>query len=278
MMEKFVSVQPKSEIIRKYIAYYYFHSCTDTKFEKSFVFYPNYKNALTVYKNAEILLSEEGTTVSDSKTKQLRVLYTTNLDKSIRVRFKGAFDKIGIVFAPLGFNHFVDKPLFEVLSERVGYFDYFGLSFKECITAVFEESEESEKARLLDSFFENRLADFDVPILEKAVDEIITSGGLAKVSELSEKLTTNRKTLLRLFQKHLLCSVEEYKKMVRFRQAINFSQEQNGANTLTEIALFSQYYDQADFIRQFKSITKESPKKVIPSISKLGDETYWKLE
>lgn len=279
MMEKFISVQPKSEIIRKYIAYYYFHSCTDTKFEKSFVFYPNYKNALTVYKNAEILLSEEGTTVSDSKTEQFSVLYTTNLDKSIRVQFKGAFDKIGVVFAPLGLNHFVDKPLFEVHSERIGYFDYFDHTFKKCITAVFEENDESEKVRLLDSFFESRLANFNVPILEKAVDEIITSGGLAKVSELSEKLMTNRKTLLRLFQKHLLCSVEEYKKMVRFRQAINFSQEQNGSNTLTEIALFSQYYDQADFIRQFKSIAKESPKKVIPSISKLGnEETYWKLE
>ncbi|WP_447637492.1 helix-turn-helix domain-containing protein [Flavobacterium microcysteis] len=278
-MEKFISVQPKSEIIRKYIAYYYFHSCTDTKFEKSFVFYPNYKNALTVYKNAEIVLSEEGTAVSDSKTEQFSILYTTNLDKSIRVRFKGAFDKIGIVFAPLGLNHFVNKPLFEILSERVGYFNSFGFPFEECISAVFDEKDESEKARLLDSFFENALADFNVAILEKAVGEIITSGGLVKVSELSEKLMTNRKTLLRLFQKHLLCSVEEYKKMVRFRQAINFSQEQNESNRLTEIALFSQYYDQADFIRQFKSIAKESPKKVIPSISKLGnEETYWKLE
>lgn len=278
MMEKFISVQPKSEIIRKYIAYYYFHSCTDTKFEKSFVFYPNYKNGLTVYKNAEIVFSEEGTSIFDSGIEQLSVLYTTNLDKSIRVRFNSAFNKIGIVFAPLGLNHFVDKPLFEILSERIGYFDYFGFPFEKCITAVFDENEESEKVRLLDSFFEDMLADFNVPILEKAVSEIIASGGLAKVSELSEQLMTNRKTLLRLFRKHLLCSVEEYKKMVRFRQAINFSQEQNQSNTLTEIALFSQYYDQADFIRQFKSIAKESPKKVIPSISKLGNETYWKLE
>lgn len=223
-------------------------------------------------------MSEEGTSVSDSETGRLNILYTTNLDKSIRVRFKGAFDKIGIVFAPLGLNHFVNKPLFEILSERVGYFDSFGFPFEKCITAVFDENEEFEKVRLLDSFFENALAGFNVPILEKAVNEIITSGGQIKVSELSEQLMTNRKTLLRLFQKHLLCSVEEYKKMVRFRQAINFSQEQNQSNTLTEIALFSQYYDQADFIRQFKSIAKESPKKIIPSISKLGNETYWKLE
>lgn len=279
MMEKFISVRPKSKIISRYIAYYYFHSCTDTKFEKSFVFYPNYKNALTVYKNSEVVLTEEGTNVSNSKTEQFSVLYTTNLDKSIRVSFKGAFDKIGIVFAPLGLNYFVNKPLAEVLSGRIARFDYFGLSFEKLITAVFDENDESEKIRLLDSFFEHSLVDSNIPVLEKAVSEIIASGGLAKVSELSEQLMTNRKTLLRLFQKHLLCSVEEYKKMVRFRQAINFSQEQNESNTLTEIALFSQYYDQSDFIRQFKSIAKESPKKVIPSISKLGnEETYWKLE
>lgn len=277
-MEKFISVQPKSEIISKYIAYYYFHSCSDNKFEKSFVFYPNYKNALTVYKDSEAVLSEEGTSVSPSDRQQLSIFYTTNINRNIKVSLKGRFDKIGIVFTPLGLNHFIDKPLAEIVADRVSHFEYFGKSFENRVIAVFAATDDAEKVMLLDSFFEDLRTDFDLPILKKAVEAIILSDGSIKVSELSEKLSSNRKTILRLFQKHLLCSVEEYKKMVRFRHAINFSQEQKEANSLTEIALFGQYYDQADFTRQFKSIAKESPKKVISSISKLGDETYWKFE
>ena len=48
---------------------------------------------------------------------------------------------------------------------------------------------------------------------------------------------------------------------------------------LTDIALFSMYYDQAHFIKHFKSITKETPNTLLSKISHLGmEDTYWYFE
>mgnify|MGYP001481976467 CR=1 FL=1 len=36
------------------------------------------------------------------------------------------------------------------------------------------------------------------------------------------------------------------------------------------------YYDQSDFIKQFKKLTQLSPKKFMTAVTKLGDEdTFW---
>ena len=127
-------------------------------------------------------------------------------------------------------------------------------------------------------FFASRYCTFDDPVVKKALQEILNSNGSIRVEELSDATGVNRKTLLRMFNKHLCCSVEEYKKMVMFRNALNYSQESN-EHSLTDVALYSLYYDQAHFIKHFKSVTQQSPKVLLSKLTKLGtQETYWNFE
>src|SRR5690606_37971493 len=192
---------------------------------------------------------------------------------------KGVFDKIGIVFNPLGINFFIDKPLSEILTSDFDFFPHFGEEFREVLTRVFDEKDLQNKVTLLDTFFEKRFVEFDEPILKKSIKEIISTNGAIKVAELSEEVNTNRKTLLRLFKKHTNMSVEEYRKMVMFRQAFNYFHQSKEKTNLTDVALFSMYYDQAHFIKHFKSITKETPTTLLSKISHLGEEdTYWYFE
>src|SRR5690606_24602828 len=143
----------------------------------------------------------------------------------------------------------------------------------------FSEKQTDKKVSLLDDFFEKRYIPFNEPVLKKSVKEIITSNGAVKVSELSEEMDISRKTLLRLFKKHNNMSVEEYRKMVMFRQALNYFHQSKERTNLTDVALFSMYYDQAHFIKHFKSITKETPTTLLSKISHLGEEdTYWYFE
>ena len=277
--ESFTTVKPLSEKISRYISYYYFHSSVDENYNKSFVFYPNYKHALTVYKNSEVLLADISSTVTPSKNITVRPLYTINKEKSLKVSISGCFDKIGVVFNPLGINFFIEKPLSEILSSDFDYFPHFGEEFPEVLVQVFDEKDLQNKVVLLDAFFEKSFVEFDEPIIKKSVKEILSSNGAIKVVELSEQLNVNRKTLLRLFKKHTNMSVEEYRKMVMFRQAINYFHQNKETTNLTDVALFSMYYDQAHFIKHFKSITKETPTILLSKISHLGEEdTYWYFE
>jgi AraC-like DNA-binding protein len=275
----FITSKPQSEKINRYIAYYYFHYSTDDDYKKSFIFYPNYKHAITVYKNSDVIVSEGESFVKPSKKNAICPLYSINKDTNIKVNINGVFDKIGIVFNPLGINHFIEKPLQDIIITEFGDFPYFGEEFNLILNLVFSVNEIEKKVFLLDSFFEKIHKPFEEPNLKKAIGEIIISNGGIKVTELSEKLNVNRKTLLRLFNKHTLMSVEEYRKMVMFRQAFNYFQENKGIPNLTDVALFSMYYDQAHFIKHFKSITKETPNTLLSKVLHLGlEDTYWYFE
>lgn len=275
----FITIKPLSEKISRYISYYYFHQSDDQNYQKNFIFYPNYKHALTAYKDAEVVISDNKSVIKPAAVTCVQQFYSINKDKSIKVSIKGKFNKIGIVFNPLGINYFIQKPLCEVITSDIIRFQYFGEKFDTVLNLVFLENSTERKAALLDAFFEESLFSFDETMLKKAIGEIIISNGGTKVSELSDKLKINRKTLLRLFHKHTAMSVEEYRKMVMFRQAFNYFQQHKENTRLTDVALFSLYYDQAHFIKHFKSITKETPNTLLSKISHLGQEdTYWYFE
>lgn len=277
--DNFITVKPLSEKINRYISYYYFHASDDENYNKSFIFYPNYKHALTAYKDSEVAITENESIINPSNKITIKPLYSINKDKSIRVNMKGRFDKIGIVFNPLGINHFIEKPLQEIFSANFDFFPHFEEDFIKFLEQVFSESRIDKKVSLLDDFFEKRFVEFDEPVLKKSVKEILSSNGAIKVSELSEEVNVNRKTLLRLFKKHTNMSVEEYRKMVMFRQALNYFHQNKETTNLTDVALFSMYYDQAHFIKHFKSITQETPATLLSKISHLGEEdTYWNFE
>jgi AraC-like DNA-binding protein len=274
----FITVKPKDDLVGKYISYYYFHSSNEKGFHKKFFFYPNYKHALTIYKDSDVSIDEKGTDVQPSSSKKYCAFYSVNADKNLSVSLNGIFDKIGIVFNPLGLNHFLDKPLNEVFNGPVSRFNYFGTALEEVSLRVCNEPDAEKKAALLDEFFIKQYSGFEDAVVKKSVQEILNSNGSVRVEELSLKLGVNRKTLLRLFKKHLQCSVEEYKKMVMFRNALNYSQEAEDI-TLTDVALYSLYYDQAHYIKHFKAVTQQSPKALLTKLTHLGtQDVYWHFE
>jgi len=272
----FITAKPISEKLSKYISYYYFHSSKEESYNKSFEFYPNYKHALTAYKNSQITIQNKGTLITPTEKSNIPVLYSINKNRNFKVEINGSFQKIGVVFNPLGINHFIDKDLEEIFSGEINNFTYFEEELNKVLKKVFYEDKTDKKVKLLDDFFEKKYVGFSENSLQKAIQEIITSHGTTQVTELSKKINVNRRTLLRLFKKHTTLTIKEYQKLVRFRQAFNYFNENKKEINLTDVALYSMYYDQAHFIKHFKSITKETPKTLLYKISHIGKEdTYW---
>jgi len=275
----FVTATPTNELVGKYISYYYFHVSDDSKFSKNFFFYPNYKHGLTIYRGSDVEISAKGSVVHPSAENNISCFYSINTDTNLHVSLNGTFNKIGIVFNPLGLNPFVEGPLSEIFGKSISPVTYFGPEFEGALAQVFDEPDIDKKAMLLDGFFAQKHKGFNDLLIKKAVQEILNSNGSVRVEELSDALNVNRKTLLRLFKKHLCCSVEEYKKLVMFRNALNYSQ-QAGDASLTDVALYNLYYDQAHFIKHFKSVTKLPPKALLSKLTQLGSRevVYWHFE
>lgn len=275
----FIAVRPNDELVGRHIDYYYFHASDDEAFKSRFFFYPNYKHAITIYRGSDVSLTVDGSLVLPATHDRVQSFYSVNSNRNFKVSLNGKFIKIGIVFNPLGLNHFIEKALTEVYDREAWNFDHFGEAFTSLCNKVFDQPDPDRKMQMLDAFFAERYRGFDEPMVKSAMQELLRSNGSVRVEELSDLLEVNRKTLLRLFRKHLCCSVEEYRKLIMFRNALNYAQQSGADASLTDVALYSLYYDQAHYIKHFKQITKQSPKALLSKLAGFGgQQTYWYFE
>lgn len=274
-----ITMKPENEQLKKLIAYYYFHVSDNENYSESFLFYPNYMHALTIYKGSDVSLRNNKNVISTVKPSankdKLTFLYTVNLKDKIRVDIEGSFQKIGIVFYPLGINHFISKPLNELMLQ---HFQEINLQegFKRIISTISTDTTIEEQIETLENALLSIYTPFEEKDLQKAIKEIVLSNGTIKVDELKKLTSVSRKTLLRLFKKHTLSNIEDYKKMVMFRNSLNYALQHKELVNLTDVALYNMYYDQSHYIKHFKSFTHETPKTLLPKIKQIGNEDlYW---
>ncbi|TDS65331.1 helix-turn-helix domain-containing protein [Myroides indicus] len=273
-----ITRKPQNSQLQKLVAYYYFHSSGDTKKTEKFYFYPNYLHALTIYKGNDVFIDINNVSsdvMSSEEKEKLTLLYTVNLKHKMQVEIKGDFYKIGIVFYPLGINHFILESLDALMNQR---FQTIKLdhSFETILSGISKEHPIDKQLEILEEALLSVIRPFEERALYKAIKEIVLSNGTIKTDELEKITSLNRKTLLRLFKKHTLSSIEDYKKMVMFRNSLNYALQNKELVNLTDVALFNMYYDQSHFIKHFKSITSETPKTLLPKITQIGNEDlYW---
>ena len=279
MEESFNSTKPYSEFIKKYISYYYFHEC-EKPTKVSFSYYPNYENALTVYKNSNL------EKVSNSETRVLpggkgySYIYSQLFKGFAKADIQGPFNKIGIVFKPLGINHFINDSLSNLIDEELNvHFNYFQNSFSPILDSVFAEKNIESKTQQLDAYFLEQFRDFQDKRLIAALELLFEPDEKLSVQLLSQQLNINRKTLLRLFKRHLNCSPKEYITLIQFRTATELYQNASQKPSLTRLAFDLDYYDQSDFIHRFVKITGTNPKKFFDTLKKYGtNSTFWSPE
>ncbi len=275
--EEFITKKPKDPLLTPYISYYYFHRSLDDSLQKSFIYYPGIKNALTIYKGAQVEYGENYSSVSPSVDKGFIFIYS-GVQKHFRKAFIAApFDKIGVVFNELGINHFLNEPLSQISNDAIDKsFNYFETPFIDQCQAIYKTESIEQKVKLLDQFFTSRFNNLDEVTLKKAVKMIINASEKITVKHISDALLVNRKTLLRLFNKHLGCTVKDYIDIVQFRKSLNSYLIHNNKESLTGLALENDYYDQSQFINHFKRLTGTNPKDFFKNIEHVGmEDTFW---
>ncbi|WP_052599305.1 AraC family transcriptional regulator [Aureispira sp. CCB-QB1] len=275
----FVAQKPASTFLQKYIAYYYFQECIDATQKRQYIFYPHYKNALSIYKNAAISYSNNLYEVVPSKNENYHYAYQSVNKVFKQVAQQPPFYKIGIVFQSLGINHFLSAPLVRFMATKEGEsFEYFRVSMNPFLDKIYAAENIADKIHFLDEYFEAQYVGFQESRLECAITLLLNASDKYTVNTLAQDLAISRKTLLRLFNKHLCCSVKDYINVVQFRKALQRYQTAHQKPLLTNLAYDVGYYDQSEFINHFKKITGFNPSKLLGNIQQLGSEdTFWTL-
>lgn len=280
MSDSFVSIPPKSEHLKRWIRYYYFHRSDSASYDQTIIYYPHYAYVINLYRNSRIEWDENSSIYRPVTQKEPFVTLTINYKKSKMVQMKGAFDKLGIVFNPLGLNSFLEGHLWKYAQGRITEFDAMNPDLLEIAQKVYQAGKPAQKRDLLDAFFESRYIGFKDARVIKAVHLIhqYEHEGPLKSKDIAAQVGVSRETLFRLFKKHLCCSVEQYKSVVRFRKALDVYHQSKHIPKLTQVAAASAYYDQSDFIRHFKNATGFNPKSFFSKLQAISSEdTYWTL-
>ena len=278
-MEKFKAYKPKNEILKKYIDSFYFHQADNSIESRKIVFFPNTKNALTIYKNTKQEISNLKPLhmkISPSNENNYVFLYGGIQQNYVVSEINPPFDKIGVIFQPLGMNHFIDKTCLGKILTKNYHFPIMEKKFINSIDSIYAVDNLEKRMEKLENFFLNQIStDFDDDILKKAITIIENNNRKLKISQLADELNIEEKSLLRKFKNHLNCTPKHYSKVYQFRKTLSSYLDSKENKNLTDLALNNLYYDQSDFIKNFKVLTGIKPSYFFKQINNLGNNIYW---
>lgn len=273
--DTFHTASPQHPLLQELVEYYYFHS-SPSHFDQSYIYYPHYGNALNVYLDASVQWDEYGRVLDGSQPGPATCLLTCNREYGRKVRMRGAIRKLGIIFKPLGINAFLSSPLFHQQSVAVAPFTHFGTAFNELAEELFEVLNIEQRVVQLDQFLLARYIGFEEARLAQAIKLIFAGHGGITAKEVAQQVYTSRRTLLRLFQRHCVCSITTFAAIVQFRLALHQYQQAAIKPRITDIALDNAYYDQAHLHRHYQKITGLSPRTLFRMLKQASDrDTYW---
>ncbi len=256
---------------------YYIQVSYDPDFYSKITFYQNITTTISIYKDSVSTIDERLRQEHHKRDNGYKSILVGLVDGYQEVEFFGPVDRLAIVFYPGGLNHFIRRPVGDLLEVPSSFFHDYDDSFASFLPAVYNVDDLEQKRDLLDDFFLKKYQLIQEPQLLQAIKILTSTQDIIKVDDLAVTLNLSRRTLLRKFKKHLGYSIEQYISVIKFRRALLSFQSSKTYNKLSDIALDSNYYDQADFNRQLKSRSGLTPKELFKQLNIVDDILFWKV-
>lgn len=172
----------------------------------------------------------------------------------------GHVDTFAICFYPYGFVNFVNTPLKDLVDMETPIENLFGkISAKELEHKMIHGTNTQERIEIIESFLLNKLNEHTTieKIVQKTVDTLVSSNGSTPINVILKENLSQRRQLERNFKKQIGISPKQLGKVIRLQAALKMLL--NKDENLTKIAYESEYFDQAHFIKDFKSFTGITP-------------------
>lgn len=167
-----------------------------------------------------------------------------------------------VMFSETGAGMFFNHSMHELFGHSLSLDDLMLRSQMDVVTDQLNEATtDMERINLVEKFLISR-------INYKAHDELVNlavafikqQAGNIKIITLAEKLNISQSQFEKRFRKMVGASPKKFASIVRLRHILTAS---SPGNSLTELGLDAGYFDQAHFIKDFKSFTGETPEQFL---------------
>lgn len=176
------------------------------------------------------------------------------MDHHVTVRATGPVDVVGVRFQPSGAHPLFRFSMADLTNQLVPLEDVVSLPERLGSTSSMEERKPALDAILSSRFGNAGAPDSD---FERAVSRVVEAEGRISVDTLAADMGVGPRQLERRFRERVGLGPKRFAKVLRFQSVFRrgFLDERPWAS----LALDCGYYDQAHFIRDFKSFTGRSP-------------------
>ncbi|MFV0588338.1 DUF6597 domain-containing transcriptional factor [Bacteroides reticulotermitis] len=169
-------------------------------------------------------------------------------------------DMLGMRFKPAGFTAFTRTPISEFTDQRVSLVLVETLFDERFYVELPQKPTTRERIQHLDAYFLEKLKRVfqPEPQIVYAVDLIRQTKGLLPLTEVAYKSCLSLRHLERKFKVAVGTSPKAFSKVVKFQHTVSYL-ERNKDTSLFHTAIDCGYYDQAHLIKEFKTLSGDSP-------------------
>jgi AraC-like DNA-binding protein len=190
---------------------------------------------------------------------QSRSLIVGQLKDYIEISPSGKAGMVAVRFHPHGAYPFIKIPMDEFTEEAVDL----SLVLKDASTIqemILNACSHSERISIIERFLLQQLSGIQTldPRMNASLDLITRYHGNLSIKELSHRVNLSERQVERIFRTGVGLSPKTLSRIIRLQNSIQMIQ-QGQVKNLTDLAYCSGYFDQAHFIREFRSFAGVSP-------------------
>ncbi len=265
--------QPESPILKRYIACFYILEKTGSGEPLTYFTFPSIYTIVTISAQTSTLVRPDKIISKHRPSTPIETNLVCDFNQPVLISYEGKINEITTYFKPLGLNPFIQHDLRHYNSGTFPDFNPYA-DYKEQMAAILTLTDHQERIRALEAYWLSKLRPFESPLLEKVLQQMLDTDKLNQsMTNLSHQIGRSRTTINKHFEQHICKSPSQFKKIIRFRAAIqNHLDDKNNIGRCYHV----DYFDQSHMIRDFKKLTGFTPKIFFSKITALErDQIKW---
>jgi AraC-like DNA-binding protein len=265
------SFKPKSDFLSKYIKGF-------STFEKgnkltiNFATFPHVGPALALFKNARLEIKKRHLNVIPTKKANYNTVVLGKYTSPVFITYNGYVDEISVNFTPLGINYFFNDHYSKIAPEN--FQNLRERAWIEFVPKLFSTGDGERQLEFLEDFLTGQFREKHLNGLQRCVDLFMDREIDYRVADVIDKTGMNEKTMRRQFARFLGCSPVLFKRIVRFRNAIDVKRMNKKYHSFTRLCHDSHFYDSSHFGREYRLFTERNPKSFFSGVSFVDNSEY----
>src|SRR5688572_580844 len=236
-----------------FIEYYYLLRTGDADFHSAYSAFPHTATVINVHNKAKVTIGEHSVKVHAGKGNRYTCIIQGFRSELLQVELMGPMDKVTIVFKSLAINYFLPGPFGLIAPLHSQLFSAWNDDprFPAYMEKFFKLQDPARRSAVLEDWLMLKMKLVtECQRLTKAVESLQNIADDRPIPRIAEEVCMSTRTFNRKFVKYLGVSPARFRKVARFRHALNSLM--NPDNRISDAAYLANFCDQAYLSKTYR--------------------------